>query len=148
MNKIGNDKTHLDIEENRLYSMTFRMRYERLFIPIDTYQYLHVQGYSLLLLYSRGKTVIIKRNIFDVCRLCQSMLIPVMLNLEEKLVFVSLFGMIETKNRMRFLNQLLNSKFKKKSIGRCIQISCTSTNDLCTFHINFYHPMIFMIPSF
>lgn len=39
MNKIGNDKTHLDIEENRLkvYSMTFRMRYERLFIPIDTY---------------------------------------------------------------------------------------------------------------
>lgn len=45
MDKVGNDKTHLDIEENRLYLMTFRMFYEGLFIPIDTY--VHVYGYSL-----------------------------------------------------------------------------------------------------
>lgn len=48
MDKVGNDKTHLDIEENSLYLMTLRMFYEGLFIPIDTY--VHVYGYSLSLL--------------------------------------------------------------------------------------------------
>lgn len=67
MDKVGNDKTHLDIEENRLYLMTFMMFYEGLFIPIDTY----VHVYTVIPChYYRGKSVFSKRNIFDVWRLC------------------------------------------------------------------------------
>lgn len=42
MNKVGNHKTHLDIEENRLYSMTFRMRYERDFLKQLIYLYIRL----------------------------------------------------------------------------------------------------------
>lgn len=52
MNKVGNDKTHLDIhveenrlysdiEENHLHSMTFRMCYDILIIPIDIHVYMY-----------------------------------------------------------------------------------------------------------
>lgn len=78
MNKVGKHKTHLDIEENRLYSMTFRMRYERDFLKQLIYMYIRL--FIPYYYYSRGKSVIIKRNVFDVWRLCYSMPIPVMLN--------------------------------------------------------------------
>lgn len=86
MNKVGNHKTHLDIEENRLYSMTFRMRYERDFLKQLIYMYIRLFPIITIV---EGKVLSLK-EMFLMSGACATQCqYPLCLTFKKSLVFVS-----------------------------------------------------------